>query len=122
MSMKPPIEQEPFRSTVLIRYGYGSADSWEWHIDLERQADSTYALSMVQLVTDPPSEEAVDERELSPFTSGAELCEFVRDVFQEHEDPLSHEEWTEMIDAIAVHDALLARQVKDCVREKSGGD
>jgi hypothetical protein len=114
--MKTPMEQKPFTSTILIRYGYGTADSWEWHIELEGQADGTYALSMVQFVTDPPDEEAADERELSPFTNGAQLSAFVSDVFQDLEDPLTDEEWTEMIDAIAAHDSILARQVKESVR------
>lgn len=114
------MEQKPFTSTILIRYGYGTTDSWEWHIELEGQADGTYALSMVQFVTDPPDEEAADERKLSPLNSGSELCEFVSDVFAVNEDPLSAEEWQELVKAIDEHDEYLAEEVKEWVRSELG--
>ena len=114
---------EPFNEVIYERHGSGVSDSWVWRLELERSGYTSYSVVLSQYAEDDDGcEELTDDRSLSDFSTGAELGAFIIGVFQDHEDPLSAEEWHEVVKAIDEHDEYLAEEVKEWVRENPGSD
>ena len=112
---------EPFNEHIYERHGYGTSDSWVWRLELERFDYTSYSVVLSHYAEDGDgNEELTDDRRLSNFSTGAELGAFITDVFHDHDDPLTEEEWQELVRAIDEHDEYLAEEVKEWVRSELG--
>lgn len=95
----------------------GASDSWQWIVSLTRNDGQSYRLLVYQVLWDSTDENEGACYELSSFSTGAELVDFVQSAWMnDHDDGLSEQDWQQVESSIRKIDRHLAAQVGQAVQ------
>ncbi len=103
---------------IFSAHESGAVDSWTWDATLSRNVDGTFMVELFQTALDGNQEDCFEPYELSAFTTGAELYDFLSSNWQDsHEASLDREDWAFIVTEVAKLSPELANGLREAIAE-----